>query len=72
MQNVQHRGIYTASITDMYRVFCKASIKSRLNLGDAPYHLVQSLLSSRLLSSNGKVKMYKTTVLPFVLYECET
>jgi hypothetical protein len=33
---------------------------------------VQSLLSSRLLSRNIKVKIYKTTILPFVLYGCET
>jgi hypothetical protein len=31
-----------------------------------------SLLSSRLLSRNVKVKMYKTTTLPVVLYGCET
>jgi hypothetical protein len=35
-------------------------IKSRLNSGNACYHSVQSLLSSRLLSSNVKVKIYKT------------
>jgi hypothetical protein len=33
---------------------------------------VQSLLSSRLLSRNVKVKIYKTIILPVVLYECET
>jgi hypothetical protein len=47
-------------------------IKSRLNSGNACYHSVQSLLSSRLLSRNVKVKMYKTVILPVVLYECET
>jgi hypothetical protein len=31
-----------------------------------------SLLSSCLLSSNPKVKLYKTIILPVVLYECET
>jgi hypothetical protein len=29
-------------------------------------------LSSRLLSRNVNVKIYKTTILPVVLYECET
>jgi hypothetical protein len=29
-------------------------------------------LSSRLLSRNIKVKIYKTIILPVVLYECET
>jgi hypothetical protein len=47
-------------------------IKSRLNSGNACYHLVQSLLSSRLLSRNVKVKIYKTIILPVVLYGCET
>jgi hypothetical protein len=47
-------------------------IKSRLNSGNACYHSVQSLLSSRLLSRNVKVKKYKTIILPFVLYGCET
>jgi sorting nexin-29 len=47
-------------------------IKSRLNLGNASYHSVQSLLSSRLLSRNLKVKIYKTIILPVVLYGCET
>jgi hypothetical protein len=47
-------------------------IKSRLNSGNACYHSVQSLLSSRLLSRNVKVKIYKTIILPVVLYGCET
>jgi hypothetical protein len=47
-------------------------IKSRLNSGNACYHSVQSLLPSRLLSRNVKVKIYKTIILPFVLYGCET
>jgi hypothetical protein len=34
--------------------------------------LVQSLLSSRLLSRNVKVKIHKTTVVSVVLYGCET
>jgi hypothetical protein len=45
-------------------------IKSRLNSGNACYDSVQSLLSSRLLSRNVKVKIYKTIILPFVLYVC--
>jgi hypothetical protein len=47
-------------------------IKSRLNSGNACYHSVQSLLCSRLLSRNVKVKIYKTIILPVVLYGCET
>jgi hypothetical protein len=47
-------------------------IESRLNSENACYYSVQSLLSSRLLSRNVKVKIYKTIILPFVLYGCET
>jgi hypothetical protein len=47
-------------------------IKSTLNSGNACYHSVQSLLSSRLLSRNVKVKIYKTIILPFILHGCET
>jgi len=46
-------------------------IKSRLRLGNACYHSAQKLLSSRLLSRNLKVKVYRTIILP-VLYGCET
>jgi hypothetical protein len=47
-------------------------IKSRLNSGNACYHSVQSLLSSRLLSRNAKVNIHKTIIMPVVLYGCET
>ena len=43
-------------------------IKSRLRLGNACYHSVQNLLSSRLLSKNLKINIYKTIILPVVLY----
>jgi hypothetical protein len=46
--------------------------KSRLNLGNACYHSVQSLLSSCLLSRNVKVEIYKTIILLVVFYGCET
>ena len=47
-------------------------IKSRLRLGNACYHSVQNLLSSTLLSKNLKIKIYRTVILPVVLYGCET
>jgi hypothetical protein len=47
-------------------------IKSRLKLGNASYHLVQNLLSSRLLPKNTKIRLYRTIILPVVLYGCET
>ena len=39
---------------------------------NACYHSVQNLLSSRLLSKNLKIKIYRTIILPVVLYGCET
>jgi hypothetical protein len=49
-------------------------IKRRLNSGNACYHSVQNLLSSRLPSKDIKIRIdeYKTIILPVVLYGCET
>jgi hypothetical protein len=47
-------------------------IKSRLNSGNVCSHWVQSLLSSHLFSRNLKVKIYKTIIIPVILYGCET
>jgi hypothetical protein len=47
-------------------------IKSRSNSGNVCYYSVQNLLSSRLISKNLKTKIYRTVILPVVLYECET
>ena len=50
----------------------RKEIKSRLKLGKACYHSVQKLLSSSLQSKNLKIKIYRTIILPVVLYGCET
>jgi hypothetical protein len=50
----------------------KEEIKSRLKLGNACYHSVQNLLSCSLLSKKLKIKIYRTIILPVVLYGCET
>jgi hypothetical protein len=47
-------------------------IKKRLNSGNACYYSVQNLLFSSLISKNLKIKIYKTVILPVVLYGCET
>ena len=47
-------------------------IRSRLKAGNACYQSVQNLSSSSLLSKNIKLKTYRTTILPVVLYGCET
>jgi hypothetical protein len=50
----------------------QGEIKRRLKSGNACYHSVQKLLSSRLLSRNIKIGINKTIILPLVLYGCET
>ncbi|KAJ4432176.1 hypothetical protein ANN_20792 [Periplaneta americana] len=47
-------------------------IKHRINMGNACHYSVEKLLSSSLLSKNLKVRIYKTVILPVVLYGCET
>jgi hypothetical protein len=59
-----------ATLTDQNSI--QEEIKSRLKLGNACYYSVQNLLSSRLLSRNLKIKIYRTIILPVALYECET
>jgi hypothetical protein len=47
-------------------------IKCRLQSGNACYYSVQNLLSSSLPSKNIKVKIYRTILLSFVSYGCES
>jgi hypothetical protein len=47
-------------------------IKRKLNSGNVCYHTVQNLLPFRLLLKNVKIRIYKTGILPLVLYGCET
>jgi hypothetical protein len=57
------------TLTDQNYIFEETN--SRLNSRNACCRSVHSLLSSRLLSGNVKVKIYKTIILPVVLYGCE-
>ncbi|KAJ4450445.1 hypothetical protein ANN_01869 [Periplaneta americana] len=50
----------------------RVEIKHRINMVNACYYSVEKLLSSSLLSKNLKVRIYKTVILPVVLYGCET
>ena len=47
-------------------------IKCRLKAGNACYYSGQTILSSRFLSKNFKLKIFKTIILPVVLHGCET
>jgi hypothetical protein len=50
----------------------RKDIKRRLNSVGACYRSVQNLLSSRLLSKNVNIRIYKTIIFPLVLYGCKT
>jgi hypothetical protein len=47
-------------------------IKSRSKSGSAWYHSLENLSSSSLLSKYIKIKIYRTIILPVILYGCET
>jgi hypothetical protein len=61
---------YLGTVTNQN--FIQEENKRRLNSGNACYHSVQNLLSSRLLSKNVKIRIYQTIILSMVLYGCET
>ena len=49
----------------------KDEIKCRPKARNLCFYSAQTFLSSPLLSKNLKIKIYKTVILPVVLYECE-
>ncbi|KAJ4431719.1 hypothetical protein ANN_20321 [Periplaneta americana] len=64
---VQTSGATVININDT-----REEIKRRINMGNSCYYSVEKLLSSSLLSKSLKVRIYKTVILPVVLYGCET
>ena len=70
IERVEEFKYLGTTLTDQNSI--QEEIKSRLKLGNACYHSVQNLLSSRLLSKNLNIKIYRTIILPVVLYGCET
>ena len=63
---------FTNINTDTNQNSIHEEIKCRLKAGNSCYYSVQTLLSSRLLSKNLKIKIYKAIILPVVLYGCAT
>ena len=47
-------------------------IKSRLKSRNGCYYSVQNILSFRLLPKNIRINIFRTIILPVVLYGCET
>ncbi|KAJ4433510.1 hypothetical protein ANN_15819 [Periplaneta americana] len=67
VEKFKYLGATVTNINDI-----REEIKHRINMGNACYYSVEKLLSSSLLSKNLKVRIYKTVILPVVLYGCET
>jgi hypothetical protein len=60
IERVEEFKYLGATLTDQN--FMQEEINSRLKLGNAYYYSVQNLLSSRLLSRNLKIKIYRTII----------
>jgi hypothetical protein len=57
---------FETTVTNQHLIL--EDIKRRLNPGNSCYHSVENLLYSRLLSKIVKIIIYKTIILPAVLY----
>jgi hypothetical protein len=55
-------------MTETNQNYIHDKIKSRLKMWNASHHSVLNLLSSHIFSRNAKIKMYKTTVLPYEIF----
>jgi hypothetical protein len=69
-ENVAQFRYFGTTVTNQNLIL--EETKRKLNWGNACYHSIQNLLSSRLLFKNLKIRIYKTIILPVVLYGCET
>ncbi|KAJ4443374.1 hypothetical protein ANN_05042 [Periplaneta americana] len=67
VEKFKYLGATVTNINDTWE-----EIKRRINMGNVCYYSVEKLLSSSLLSKNLKVRIYKTVILPVILYGCET
>jgi len=69
-ERVEHLRYLGTNLTNQNSI--QEEIKSRLKSGNSYCHSVQNHLSSSLLSKNLKIKIYRTIILPVVVYGCET
>jgi hypothetical protein len=67
-ENVAQYKYFGTTVTNQNLI--QEEIKMRLESGNSYYHSAQKLLSSRLLFKNVKIRIYKTIILPVVLYGC--
>ena len=69
-ERVEQFGCLGTTLTNQNSI--QVEIKTSLKPGNACYHSVQNVLCSSVLSKNIKGKIYRTIILPVVLYGCET
>jgi hypothetical protein len=69
-ENVEQFKYLGTTLTNQNSI--QEEVKNKLKSGNARYYLAQNLLSSRLLSKKLKIRIFRTTILPVVLYGCET
>jgi hypothetical protein len=69
-ENVAKLKYFVMTLTNQNCMY--EEIKSSLNSGNACYQFVHNLLSSHMLSKNIGIKIYRSIILPVVLYACET
>jgi hypothetical protein len=65
-ENVTHLKYLEMTVTN--QILIQEEIKRTLNSGNNFYYSVQNLLSACLLPKNVRIGIYKTIVLPVVLY----
>ncbi|KAJ4431444.1 hypothetical protein ANN_20042 [Periplaneta americana] len=67
VEKFKYLGATVTNINDT-----RQEIRHRINMGNACYYSIEKILLSSLLSKNLKFRIYKTVILPVVLYGCET
>ena len=67
VEKFKYLGVTVTNTNDIHE-----EIKRRINLGNECYYSLEKILSSHLLYKKLKVTTYKSTILPIVLYGCET
>jgi hypothetical protein len=70
IENVSEFKYLGSTVTSLNLI--QEEIERRLTSGNACYHSIQNLLSSRFLHKNLKIRMCMTIILPVVLYGCDT
>jgi sorting nexin-29 len=70
IENVSQFRYLGTTVADQNLI--QEEIKRILNSGNACYHSVQNLLSSRLLWKNLKIRTYKIIIFTLVLFGCKT